>query len=115
MNLHDEVLRLINQVGTDKLVAIQIIAFGGKTRYSDEKTEYCLSSGYNEDQLKEYLREIDFEYSSHENIYGCIWYTDGLWAEKNAGPNIDGFWYFHRYPELSELLAKNNGVTIIES
>ena len=109
MNLHDEVLRLINQVGTDGLSAIHIIVFG------NPKTEYGLSFDHNEDQLKEFLREIDFEYTDHTNIYGCVWFTHGLWAEKNAGPNIDGFWYFHRYPELSELLAKNNGVTIIES
>jgi hypothetical protein len=110
MNLHDEVLQLINQVGKENLVAIQLIVFqDGKN-----KTEYVLSKGHNEDQLKEYLREIDFIYNNHKDIYGCMWFTNGLWAEKNAGPNIDGYWHFFRYPEMSSVLSENNGVTIID-
>jgi len=114
MNLHDEVLQLINQVGRENLVAIQILVFRGGNAYADGKTEYLLSKGHTEDHLKEYLREIDFAYDNHRNIYGCMWFTDGLWTEKNAGPNIDGYWHFYRYPELSATLAENNGVTIID-
>lgn len=111
MNLHDEVLRTINQVGQSKLIAIHISVFGEP----GHKTEYGLSLGHNEDQLKEFLREIDFEYSDHKSIYGCIWFVDNLWAEKNAGPNIDGYWHFYSYPKLTELVTANQGVKIIES
>jgi len=105
MNLHDEVLRIINQVGRENLVAIRII-------FND--IEYGLSVNHTEDQLKDYLLELDISYNDPKSVYGCIWFNGGLWVEKNAGPTIDGYWHFYIYPNIPEVLNKNNGVTITE-
>lgn len=74
-----------------------------------DKVEAILPVGYTPEDLEIFLNEIDFEYDSGyglQELFGTIWYTDGLTWSSRFEYDGSECWEFHEVPEItSELLG----------
>lgn len=67
---------------------------------------FNLKVGYNELQLNQFLKEIDFKYDSgfgSQELFGIIWYADGTWSEREEYDGAE-CWSYKKCPEIPEEL-----------
>ena len=62
-----------------------------------------LPVGYTPEDLEMFLKEIDLEYNDGyggQNLYGTIWYTDGVtWSQRGEYDGSE-WWEFMECPEI---------------
>ena len=67
------------------------------------KVDSTLHVGYTPEDLEIFLNEIDHEYNDGyggQNLYGTIWYTDGLsWSQRGEYDGSE-WWEFMERPEI---------------
>lgn len=68
--------------------------------------EYYLKIGYTDEDKKEFLSKLDFEYDDgygSQELFGTIWYEDGSWSERGEYDGAE--WWEHKLcPPISEEL-----------
>jgi hypothetical protein len=73
------------------------------------KVEAILPVGYTPEDLEEFLKEINLEYNDGyggQNLYGTIWYNDGVTWSSRFEYNGSECWDFNEIPEITpELLG----------
>lgn len=68
--------------------------------------KYCLKVGYTEDDFNNFLKRLDFKYSSGyggQELYGMIWYEDGTWSERGEYDGSE-WWDYRAVPIIPEEL-----------
>lgn len=97
MNAKEEFLRHTER--TRKRVYCATLSFGDD--YDPGKQAH-LTVGYNSEQYKEFLHNIDEEYDEGyggQELYGTIWYEDMTWSSRRE---YDGqeWWVYNKCPEI---------------
>jgi len=68
------------------------------------KVESILPVGYTPEDQEMFLKEIDLDYNDGyggQNLYGTIWYTDGLtWSSREEYDGSE-WWEFMEIPEIT--------------
>jgi hypothetical protein len=99
MNAKEEFLKAISSFKAEILCA-QI-----RHEYSyDDNTVFTLNLNYTEEELKEFLNNLDFEYNSgfgRQYLFGTIWCKNNSWFTRHE---YDGSecWEYHYYPKFPE-------------
>lgn len=66
-----------------------------------------LKVSHTKEEYKAFLESLDFEYDDGygtQELYGCIWYTDGTWSSRGEYDGSE-WWSFNCVPTIrSELL-----------
>ena len=76
------------------------------TRHDDDTVVACLKVGYTNDDYKEFLRLLDFEYDSGYGIWtleGTIWYADGTSSDRREYDGAE-WWEYMGAPQIPESL-----------
>ena len=76
------------------------------TRYDDDTVVASLKVGYTNDDCKEFLRLLDFEYDDGYGIMelqGTIWYVDGTHSDRREYDGLE-WWEYMGAPRIPELL-----------
>jgi hypothetical protein len=61
-----------------------------------------LTTGYTEEDWKEFLSKLDFMYDSGyggQYLFGTIWYKDGTWSERGEYDGSE-WWEYHKCPDV---------------
>jgi len=78
--------------------------------YHSDSERSVLPVGYTTEDLNLFLDSIDVEYNSGyggQDLYGTIWYTDGLtWSSRGEYDGSE-WWDFNEVPEISKELMGN--------
>jgi hypothetical protein len=85
------------------IVRCAIVSF-----YFDWNQGYCLKEGHTEADRNEFLESLDFEYDAgygSQELFGCIWYTDGSYSERAEYDGAE-WWVFRSTPEIPEELKQ---------
>ena len=76
------------------------------TRYDDDTVVAWLKVGYTNDDYKEFLRLLDFEYDSGYGIWtleGAIWYADGTHSDRREYDGSE-WWEYMGAPTIPDSL-----------
>ena len=97
MNAREEFLKKISTFEVE-VVCAQIRL---EHRY-DDYTVYTLNIDYTEEELTEFLNNLNFEYDSgfgRQYLFGTIWCKNNIWFSRSE---YDGSecWEYHEYPKL---------------
>lgn len=103
MNLKVEFL---NHVQGRELLPMHDILLCASISHRDN--DYCLTTGYTEYDLEDFLKTIDFEYDNGyggQEIFGMIWYKDGTWSNR---AEYDGseWWSHNKCPDVPSYLIR---------
>lgn len=71
-------------------------------------TKWSLPKNYSDKQLKQFLREIDFEYDrgyGSEELGGIIWFKDGTYADRGEYDGSE-WWEYRKTPPIPKELEQ---------
>lgn len=67
-----------------------------------------LTTGHTQEEYKEFLKLLDFEYDSGyggQELFGTIWYKDGTWSCRGEYDGSE-WWYHSQCPEILNRLNR---------
>ena len=73
-----------------------------------DKKELILTTGWTDDEFKEFIISLDFKYDSGyggQELFGLIWYKDGSWSERGEYDGSE-WWDYKKSPEIPENLNR---------
>lgn len=79
--------------------------------YYGDKKVWVLPLGYTEEDIGDFLNNLDFEYDSGyggQLLYGNVWFTDGTWLERGEYDGSE-WWEYKTTPAIPEECRTING------
>lgn len=70
----------------------------------DDNTVFTLNQDYTEEELNEFLNNLDFEYDNGygiQHLFGTIWCKNNIWFRRHEYDGAE-CWEYHKYPNLPE-------------
>lgn len=99
-NMKSELLDSLEGLAPVKCASLRLVDYFG----TPERREYALSVDHTEEDLKEFLSDIDFRYSEGEQeLFGTVWLEDGTWLDRMSDSTMC-WWEYHKYPEVPDYL-----------
>lgn len=93
MNAKDELLDLITSSGSE-LLCLHIHT---DDLYGEPDFDVRLYPQYTQEQYEAALAQLDFTYNDgygSQYLFGCVWFTDGTWAERGEYDGSE--WWEHK-------------------
>ena len=81
---------------------------GHSSDEEEQKWTYQLTTGFTQEELEQFLENIDFMYDSGyggQELFGTIWYKDGTWSERGEYDGSE-WWQYQRCPEIPTILKR---------
>lgn len=102
----------INEISGKKVLCAQIQHGEDYGDEDDKPSIFNLTTGWTEEDWKEFLDSLDFNYDSGyggQKLFGTIWYSDGTWSERGEYDGSE--WWEHRQcPNIPEELDRKDKV-----
>ncbi len=95
------------------IVSLYADWFFDNDEYQNERgQEFYLKEGHTEADRNEFLEKLDFKYDAgygSQQLFGCIWYTDGSYSERAEYDGAE-WWVFRSTPEIPRELKQSEVV-----
>lgn len=99
MNAREEFLK------TTSAFEVEVICAQIRLEHTyDNNTVFTLNLGYTDEELTEFLDNLNFDYDSgygRQYLFGTIWCKNNTWFSRSEYDGSEG-WEYHEYPKLPE-------------
>ena len=95
----------LSMVGSTELLCAQI-SYQDCWEHELPGSEHKLLVGYTQEQYNSFIESLDFEYDAGyggQELFGCIWYKDGTWADRGEYDGSE-WWQHHECPIVPKSL-----------